>query len=98
MAGMSEDGSPEILATGTEREILTGRLEYAIERAWRQQLVPGAGEFALSSTAVTAVLRALRLMSARQFAVLLAAEADRKARCVIREPPRYTAGEIGDAS
>lgn len=98
---MSSD-TPEILSTDAEREILVSRLEDAVERAWRNHLVPGIsgepGGFALSSTAVTAVLRGLRVMSARQVAVLLAAEANRHEEHVVREPPRYTAQEIGGHS
>ena len=91
-----------MLDTGTEREILVSRLEYAVEHVWRELLTSGPGgepgEFALSSTAVPAVLRAMRVMSARQLAVLLADEADRKAATVIEEPPRYTAEEIANVS
>lgn len=99
---MSSD-TPEILSTDTERGILTGRLEDAVERTWRigvrSDLLPAKEQaFALSCVAVTAVLRALRVLSARQLAVLLAAEADRGRETVIHEPPRYTAQEIEDHS
>ena len=89
---------PEILDADTEREILISRLADRVEHAWRAQLRPGAEPFDLSATAVTAMVGALRVLSTRQLAVLLAGEANRHEEHVIHEPPQYTAGEIEDAS
>ena len=102
---MSDEDRPEILGMSAEREILISQLGLAIERAWRRRvrpdLVPGEEQaFALSSTAVTAVLMTLPLLSARQLAILLADadEADRKNPRVICEPPHYSADEIENVS
>lgn len=92
------DGTPEILGTDAEREVLISRLENAVEGAWRSRLRPGGEPFDLATTAVTAVLRSLRVLSARQLAVFLAGEANRHQEVTIHEPPRYTAGETGGAS
>jgi len=91
---MNEDASPEILPMETEQEVLYSRLVDALgaeELALRPELtVADAWDCAVAPMAVTRVLRALRVMSARQVAVLLAQEANRHSHYVIREPPHYS--------
>jgi hypothetical protein len=53
---------------------------------------------AIAAMAVTVVLHRLRVMSARQVAVLLSTTANRHESWHLFEPPRYTAEEIEDAS
>jgi hypothetical protein len=93
-----EAASPEILALEDEREILFSRLISSISGPLRHALEPGLtvadGAEAITAMAVTAVVHRLRVLSARQLAVLLAAEANRHEHQVIREPPHYTAEEI----
>jgi hypothetical protein len=89
---------PEIVSTDDEREILFGRLCASTARSLRLGLRPeitvGGGPGSIAEAAVTGLLRRLRVMSARQLAVLLGTEADRGRACVIEEPPRYTAQEL----
>ncbi len=95
-----EDARPEILPMETEREILFQRLIDAMsagKHALRPDLTVAEGWEAIAAMAVTGVLRRLRVMSARQLAVLLAQEANGGEAWVIEEPPHYTAREIDDA-
>jgi hypothetical protein len=95
-----EDARPEILDIATEQEILFRRLIDAMapgKLALRPDLTVAEGWDAIAAMAVTGVLRRLRVMSARQLAVVLAYEANRGEGWVIREPPHYSAEEIEDA-
>lgn len=97
---MTEAARPEIVSVETEREILHSRLIDAMrpgQLALRQDLTVAEGWPAIAGMAVTGVLRALRVMSARQLAVLLADEANRGSGYVIHEPPHYSPEEIADA-
>lgn len=95
------DERPVILDVETEREVLFQRLCARVERGLRITLQPGLtvadGSVAMAGTAATEVLAALRVLSARQLAVLLAQEANSGRHHVIHEPPRYTAEETEDA-
>lgn len=90
---------PEIVSTEAEQEILFARLcdamAGALRRAVRPGVTVGGDADEIAAAAVTEVLRSLRVMSARQVAVLLAQEANRGSVYVIHEPPRYTADEAG---
>lgn len=100
MEAMMSDPTPEILPLETEREILFNYLIDAMrggKLALRQDLTVAEGWETIAGMAVTGVLRRLRVMSARQLAVLLAAEANGGEGWVIHEPPRYTAAEIAEA-
>lgn len=92
---------PVILDADTEREILFQRLVSEISRVGRHglntEMTVGDGLEAVTAMVVTGALRYLRVMSARQLAVLLGTEADHRSGWVIREPPRYTAEETDDA-
>ncbi len=93
---------PEILPVDTEREILLGRLIDAMapgRLGLSEDLAEAMAEEwdVVAGAVIHEALRRLRVMSARQLAVLLAAEADRHRRYVVEEPPRYTDGEIADA-
>lgn len=92
---------PEILPVETEREVLFQRLIDALDagkHGLRPDLTVAEGWDTIAAMAVTGVLRHLRVMSARQLAVLLAQEANRGVHYVIHEPPRYTGEEIADAT
>lgn len=101
----SDDARPggrlQILDPAAEREILRARVHARVVRSLAHALRPdttvGDGAGAIAAMAATSVLSALRVMSGRQLAVLLAAGADRHASYVIREPPRYTEAEIAAA-
>jgi hypothetical protein len=64
----------------------------------RPELTVGSDADVITSMVLTGLLHKLRVMSARQLAVLLAAEANRGVGYVIHEPPHYTADEIGNVS
>jgi hypothetical protein len=97
---MSETARPEVLNLETERELLQQRLAGEVAQilplALKPELTVGENADAIASMAVTGVLRYLRVMSARQVAVLLAQEANVHVGYVIHEPPRYSAEEIGN--
>jgi len=101
MGGVSDDeeGPVEIIGTEAERDILYEQACDRVERLLLSALAPevtvGEGAPLIASMAVTAVLRRLRVMSARQMAVLLGEEANRHERHVIHEPPRYAVGAQG---
>ena len=99
---MSEqDERPEILDLDTEREILFGVLIDAMSAgklALRPDLTVAEGWETIAAMAVTGVLRRLRVMSARQMAVLLSREANGSEGWTIHEPPRYSEAEIADAT
>jgi hypothetical protein len=91
---------PDILPVDIEREILFSRLIDALspgKRALRPDLTVAEGWDTIAAMAVTGVLRRLRVMSARQLAVLLADEANRGEHWVIREPPHYSEAETEEA-
>ncbi len=88
---------PEILSMEDEREILFGCLIDAMSAGkfgLRPDLTVAEGWETIAAMAVTGVLRRLRVMSARQMAVLLAREANGGEGWTIHEPPRYTDEEI----
>lgn len=95
---MTDRQRPGIVSTDDEREILFGRLCASTARSLRLGMRPevdaGGDPDGIAEVAVTGLLRRLRVMSARQLAVLLGTEADRGRACVIEEPPRYTAQEL----
>jgi hypothetical protein len=94
-----ETGRPEILDTGTEKELLYSRARNQVLiglSAVRQDITVADAADAIAGMAVTGVLSALRTMSGRQLAVLLAQEANRHAGYVIHEPPRYPPEEIAE--
>ena len=78
--------SRAVIGIDDEREILYDQLCDAVESAFAHHK-DGKG---YPEAAVTAILRRLRVMSARQVAVLLAQEANRHERWVIHEPPDYS--------
>lgn len=84
-----------------EHEILFQRLVDYVTRnlryGVRPELAAGGDLRAIVAMAATGVLHHLRVMSARQAAVLLAREANRHEGWVIREPPQYSADEIEDS-
>lgn len=93
--GRMTDERPEIVPVDTEREILFSRLIDSLSPAsLRPDLTVAEGWHTIAGMAVTGVLRRLRVMSARQLAVLLGDEANRHEGWVIHEPPRYTDEEI----
>jgi hypothetical protein len=90
---------PVIIPVDTEKEILYQQVCERVRGvlgAVRQDLTVGETIDTVAGLATTAVLRALRVMSARQLAVLLAEPANRHERLVIHEPPRYDDTEIGN--
>jgi hypothetical protein len=95
------DGRPVIVPVDIETEILFQRVCEQVEAglgAVRQDLPVGEVAGTVAGLAATVVLRALRVMSARQLAVLLAEPANRHEQHVIREPPPYTGTEIADVA
>ena len=99
---MTDDTArPEILSLEDEREILFSRVcdqaRIALS-AVRPDLTVAEAQDVTASLATAGALQALRVMSARQLAVLLAKEADPHVRSEIREPPHYSAEEIGNVS
>jgi hypothetical protein len=98
MTGVSSNGRPPILDTETERELLYHRLvdhvSAILPNALRPELTVGADADAITAMVLTGPLRNLRVLSARQLAVLLAAEANPGVGYEIHEPPRYGEAEI----
>ena len=88
---------PEILETADEKEIL---FDIAIQQvkiglsAIRQELTVAEAAGTIAATAVAGVLSALRNMSGRQMAVLIAQQASTGVHYTIHEPPHYTAEQI----
>jgi hypothetical protein len=96
----TDDARPEILPVDTEREILYGYLIDAMRAgklALRPDLTVAEGWHTIADVAARGVLHRLRVMSARQLAVLLATEANGGEGWLVRESPHYSAGEIEDA-
>lgn len=92
------DQRPEIADMDQEKQILMDRLIENISGPLRHMLKPGltVGEDAevIVGSVIVGALHHLRVMSARQMAVLLAAEANRHEGWTIHEPPHYTKEEI----
>jgi hypothetical protein len=92
---------PEILSLEDEREILfsrvCGQARIALS-GMRPDLTVAEAQDVTASLATAGALQALRVMSARQLAVLLAKEAGPGVRSEIREPPHYPAEETGNVS
>jgi hypothetical protein len=92
---------PEILPVGTEQEILfhraCARARTSLNALKRDRAMDDDEIDGITEAVARGVLAALRVMSGRQVAILLAQEASRHAEHVIREPPRYSAEEVADA-